>query len=175
LAAKKFGSDSQQAKQKYALGDVVTTLIRTVNGQTIVLTHDTNTPRPYSRDILVQGTKGIVCKYPEEKIHIEGRSEPHTWEPLENYAAEYEHPLWKAHAQKAKGGHGGMDYIEDYRLIEALRTGTPTDMDVYDAVAWSVVSELTERSIADRGRSVDFPDFTRGKWKANTPLGIIEG
>ena len=175
LAAKKFGSDSQQAKQKYALGDVVTTLIRTVNGQTIVLTHDTNTPRPYSRDILVQGTKGIVRKYPEQKIHIEGRSEPHTWEPLENYAAEYEHPLWKAHAQKAKGGHGGMDYIEDYRLIEALHTGTPTDMDVYDAAAWSVVSELTESSIANRGRSVDFPDFTRGKWKTNTPLRIIEG
>ena len=175
LAAKKFGSDSQQAKQKYALGDVVTTLIRTVNGQTIVLTHDTNTPRPYSRDILVQGTKGIVRKYPEQKIHIEGASEPHTWEPLGNYAAEYEHPLWKAHAQKAKGGHGGMDYIEDYRLIEALRTGTPTDMDVYDAAAWSVVSELTESSIANRGRPVDFPDFTRGKWKTNTPLGIIEG
>ena len=175
LAAKKFGPDSPQAKQKYALGDVVTTLIRTVNGQTIVLTHDTNTPRPYSRDILVQGTKGIVRKYPEGKIHIEGRSEPHNWEPLESYAAEYEHPLWKAHAQKAKGGHGGMDYIEDYRLIEALRTGTPTDMDVYDAAAWSVVSELTERSIAERGRPVDFPDFTRGKWKTNTPLGIIEG
>ncbi|MHC4067955.1 MAG: Gfo/Idh/MocA family protein [Planctomycetota bacterium] len=175
LASKKFGPDSPQAKQKYALGDVVTTLIRTVKGQTIVITHDTNTPRPYSRNILVQGTKGIVRKYPEKKIHIEGKSEPHTWEPLENYAAEYEHPLWKAHAQKAEGGHGGMDYIEDYRLIQALRTGTPTDMDVYDAAAWSVVSELTERSIANRGRSVDFPDFTRGKWKTNTPLGVIEG
>jgi len=174
-AAEKFGPDSSQAKQKYALGDVNTSLIRTVKGRTIILKHDCSTPRPYSRDIVVQGTKGIVRKYPEQKIHIEGRSEPHTWEPLENYAVEYGHPLWKALVEKAEGGgHGGMDYIEDYRLIEALRTGTSPDMDVYDAASWSVVSELSERSVAKRGRSVDFPDFTRGKWKTNPPLGIIE-
>lgn len=103
FAAREFGPDSPRAKQKYALGDVVSTLIRTVNGQTIVLKHDTNTPRPYSRDILVQGTKGIVRKYPEEKIHIEGRSPKHSWEPLDNYRQEYEHPLWKALNEKAKG------------------------------------------------------------------------
>jgi hypothetical protein len=176
FAEKKYGPDSPKAKQKYALGDVVSTLIRTAHGQTIVLKHDTNTPRPYSRDILVQGTKGIVRKYPEQKIHIEGRSEPHTWEPLENYAGEYEHPLWKAHAAKGEDvGHGGMDYIEDYRLVEALRTGTPPDMDVYDAAAWSVVSALSERSIAKKGEPVNFPDFTRGKWKTNPPLGIVGG
>jgi len=173
-AAEKFGPNSRQAKQKYALGDVNTSLIRTVKGRTIILKHDCNSPRPYSRDIVVQGTKGIVRKYPEQKIHIEGTSKPHTWEPLENYAGEYGHPLWKALVEKAEGGgHGGMDYIEDYRLIEALRTGTPPDMDVYDAASWSVVSELSERSVAKRGRSVDFPDFTRGKWKTNPPLGII--
>jgi predicted dehydrogenase len=173
-AAEKFGPDSLHAKQKYALGDVNTSLIRTVNGRTIVLKHDCNSPRPYSRDIVVQGTRGIVRKYPEEKIHIAGRSKPHTWEPLENYTAEFEHPLWKAHAEKAEGkGHGGMDYIEDYRLIEALCTGTPPDMDVYDAASWSAVSGLSERSVANRARPVDFPDFTRGKWKTNAPLGII--
>jgi hypothetical protein len=174
FAAKKFGPDSPEAKRKYALGDVNTSLIRTVKGRTIILKHDCDTPRPYSRDVLVQGTNGIVRKYPEEKIHIEGRSEPHSWESLEDYAAEYEHPLWKAHAEKGEGrGHGGMDYIEDYRLIEALRTGTHPDMNVYDAAAWSVVSELSERSVANKSRRVDFPDFTRGKWKTNQPLGII--
>ncbi len=174
FAASKYGPNSRQAKRKYALGDVVSTLIRTVNGQTIVLKHDTNTPRPYSRDILVQGTKGIVRKYPEERIYIEGRSEPHTWESLEDYRQDYEHPLWKSLAERGEGrGHGGMDYIEDYRLVEALRTGTPPDMDVYDAASWSVVSELSERSVAKRGEPVDFPDFTRGKWKTTAPLGIV--
>ncbi len=175
FAAKKFGPDSQQAKQKYALGDVVNTLIRTVNGQTILITHDTDTPRPYSRKILVQGTKGIVRKYPEGKIHIEGRTQGHGWETLDVYK-EYEHPLWKTMQERAKGaGHGGMDFIEDYRLIQCLRKGMPMDMDVYDAAAWSAVSQLSERSIAKKSRTMDFPDFTRGKWKTNQPLGIIEG
>ena len=122
-------------------GDVVTTLIQTTAGQTIVVKHDTDSPRPYSRDINVQGTRGLVRKYPEEKIHIEGRSPEHQWEPLSHYDAEYEHPLWKAMEERSRGaGHGGMDYIEDYRLIQCLRRGTPLDMDVYDAAALSAVS-----------------------------------
>lgn len=175
FAAGKFGPDSPQAKQKYALGDVVTTLIRTANGQTIVVQHDTNTPRPYSRDIMVQGTKGIVRKYPDEKIHLEGKSPGHGWENLDKYRDQYDHPLWKAMQAKAKGaGHGGMDFIEDYRLINALRTGAPTDMDVYDAAAWSAVSELSERSIANKSRTVDFPDFTGGMWKKHRTLHVME-
>ena len=172
-AAEKFGADSPKAKQKYALGDVVTSLIRTVNGETIVVTHDTNTPRPYSRDILVQGTKGIVQKYPKELIHIEGRSKGHNWEELKDYAEEYQHPLWTAKGEEARdAGHGGMDYIEDYRLIYCLRNGLPTDMDVYDGAAWSAVSELSERSIT-KEEVVKFPDFTRGRWKGREPLGIV--
>jgi len=173
-AAKKLGPDHPKAKVKYALGDINVSLIRTVNGRTITLYHDCSSPRPYSRINLVQGTKGIFQGYPD-RIYIEGKSpEKDTWEPLENYATQYEHPLWKARAQDAKGaGHGGMDYMVLYRLIKCLRNGTPPDMDVYDAATWSVVSELSERSVADRGRSVDFPDFTRGKWKTNPPLGII--
>jgi predicted dehydrogenase len=175
-AAERFGADSPQAKKVYALGDVNSCLIRTKLGRTIILLHDCDTPRPYSRKILVQGTKGIARKYPEKKIHIEGKSPAHQWEPFENYFEEYEHPLWKAQAEKGEGrGHGGMDYIDDYRLIQCLRNGKPMDMDVYDAAAWSVVSELSERSVAKRSRPVDFPDFTRGKWKTNPPLGIIAG
>ena len=173
-ALEMYGPDDPLAKIKYALGDVVTTMIRTVNGQTIIVTHDTNTPRPYSRDILVQGTKGLVRKYPEEKIYIEGKSPAHHWEDLEKYREEWEHPLWKEMADISKGaGHGGMDFIEDYRLIKALRTGSPMDMDVYDAAALSAVSALSEKSIANKSKAIDFPDFTRGKWKTNPPLGIV--
>jgi predicted dehydrogenase len=173
-AEAKFGANSPEAKQKYALGDVVNTLIRTLNGQTILVTHNTDSPRPYSRRILLQGTKGLVRKYPEEKIHIEGRSPAHHWENLEDYIAEYEHPLWKQMEEQSQGaGHGGMDFIEDYRLVQCLREGKPTDMNVYDAAALCAVTELSESSIARKSRPMDFPDFTRGRWKTWQPLGII--
>jgi hypothetical protein len=173
-AAKAFGPDSPQARQKYALGDVVTTLIQTTAGQTIVVKHDTDSPRPYSRDICVQGTRGIIRKYPEEKIHIEGRTEGHDWEPLANYHAEFEHPLWKNQGDKSTDvGHGSMDYITDARLIASLRAGTIPDIDVYDAAAWSAISALSGQSIAGGNRPVDVPDFTRGKWEQRPPLGIL--
>jgi predicted dehydrogenase len=174
LAAKKFGPDSELAKQKYALGDVVTTTIKTVSGETIVVTHDTNSPRPYSRGILVQGTKGLVRKYPKPVVHIEGISKGHSWQDINEYYKEYDHPMWTRLQEKAKdGGHGGIDYIMTYRLIECLRKGEPMDMDVYDAAAWSVVSELSEQSIASGSKPVKFPDFTRGAWKSREPLAII--
>ncbi|MBI1966899.1 MAG: Gfo/Idh/MocA family oxidoreductase [Gemmatimonadetes bacterium] len=173
-AGEHLGPDAPEARQRYALGDVVNTLIRTKRGQTILITHDTNSPRPYSRNILLQGTKGIVRKYPEEKIHLEGRSPAHRWEELTTYRDEFEHPVWRALEERARGaGHGGMDYIEDVRLIECLRAGTATDLDVYDGAAWSAVAELSERSIARRSRSMDVPDFTRGAWQRRPPLGII--
>ncbi|MCK4824922.1 Gfo/Idh/MocA family oxidoreductase [bacterium] len=166
--------DHKKATQKYALGDINVSLIRTVKGRTITLYHDCSSPRPYSRINLVQGTKGIHQGYPD-KIHIEGRSPGHGWEPMKNYYEEFDHPLWKTLVTQAKGaGHGGMDFIEDYRLIQCLRTGTYPDMDVYDAAAWSVVIELSEQSVAKKSRPVDFPDFTRGAWKTWTPLGIVE-
>jgi hypothetical protein len=93
---------------------------------------------------------------------------------MEGYA-EYDHPLWKANAEGAQGnGHGGADYIMLQRLIKCLQTGTYPDMDVYDAADWSVISELSERSVARKSRSMDFPDFTRGRWKTRQPLGIVE-
>jgi len=176
-AVAKFGPDSAQAKERFALGDVNTSLIKTKLGKTVIVIHDTNLPRPYSRVNLVQGTKGITEKYPNPLVYIEGRSPQHQWEPLlETYAAEYEHPLWKAIASRGEGrGHGGMDYIEDYRLVQCLRQGEPLDMDVYDAAAWSVVTALSERSVAQKGKPQAFPDFTRGFWKTNPPLGIIGG
>jgi predicted dehydrogenase len=174
-AAEHIGPDSPEAKQRYALGDVVNTLIRTAAGQTIIVTHDTHSPRPYSRNILLQGTKGLVRKYPEQKIHIEGRSPAHRWEELTAYRAQYEHPLWKSLEERSAGaGHGGMDYIEDFRLIQSLRAGAPMDMDVYDGAAWTAVIMLSERSVAARSRRQDFPDFTRGAWRTRPPLGIVD-
>lgn len=173
-AAERFGPTSPQATQQYAQGDVVNTLIRTKAGQTILVTHDTNLPRPYSRKILLQGTNGLVRKYPEQKIHIQGRSRGHRWEDLADYRDEFEHPLWTELRELSRGaGHGGMDFMEDYRLIQCLREGKPQDMDVYDGAAWSAVIELSERSIMARSRPVDFPDFTRGAWRTAPPLEVV--
>ena len=102
-------------------------------------------------------------------------SPEHAWEPLTRYYDEFEHPLWKStRVQGATAGHGGMDFLEDWRLIQCLRAGLPTDQTVYDAAAWSAIVELTLRSVAARGRPQDVPDFTRGKWQTIPPLGIVE-
>jgi hypothetical protein len=174
-AVEKFGPDSPQAKEKYVLGDVNTCLIKTKLGKTIILIHDTNLPRPYTRINLVQGTRGLAHKWPD-RIYVEGKAaKPHQWDDFEIFAAEFEHPLWKAIASKGEGrGHGGMDYIEDYRLIQSLRKGEPLDQDVYDAAAWSAIVGASCQSVAGKGRPVPIPDFTRGLWKTNPPLGIIE-
>ena len=173
-AEKTFGEESPQAKREYALGDVVTTLIQTVKGQTILVKHDTDSPRPYSRGICVQGTKGIVRKYPEEKIYIEDRTEGHEWEPLSNYREEFEHPLFRDQGDKSTDvGHGSMDYIVDARTIGAVREGRAPDIDVYDTASWSAVSALSGQSIAAGNRPVEVPDFTRGRWEHREPLGIV--
>jgi predicted dehydrogenase len=173
-AAEHIGKDSAEARQTYALGDVVNTLIRTTRGETILVTHDTNAPRPYSRRILLQGTKGVVEKYPAPpRIHVEGVSKEHAWDDLQKFASEYEHPIWKSLQEESKGlGHGGMDYIEDLRLVQCLRAGAPMDMDVYDGAMLSSVSELSEKSIAGR-TPVECVDFTRGAWQKRPALGIV--
>ncbi len=174
-AAKKFGANDPRAKQRYALGDVNVSLIQTANGKLITLYHDCDSPRPYSRIHIVQGTAGLFQKYPlPARIFIERRSPGDDWEELTKYA-EFEHPIWKQLEEQSKGaGHGGMDFIEDFRLIEALRKGRPLDMDVYDAAALSAVSALSERSVAGRGKPIDFPDFTRGAWRNPRTLHVME-
>jgi hypothetical protein len=168
-------SDAPQRAERYVLGDVNMSLIRTARGRTIYVGHDTNLPRPYSRIHLVQGTRGLFQGYPD-RVYVEGKSPQHEWEPMEKYLPEYEHPLWTDLTKSAQGaGHGGMDYIEDYRLIKCLREGLPTDMNVYDAAALSAVVELSERSNAKRSAPVDFPDFTRGRWQSTQPWGIVRG
>ncbi|MBD3378786.1 alpha-N-acetylgalactosaminidase [candidate division KSB1 bacterium] len=172
-AKENYPSNHPYNQETFKLGDVNTSLIKTKLGKTIILIHDCNLPRPYSRINMVQGTKGLAQGWPN-RLHIEGKSPAHEWEPMEDYYEQYDHPLWTAIAERGAGrGHGGMDYIEDYRLIQCLREGKPMDMDVYDAAAWSVVGPLSEESVANKSRPVDFPDFTRGKWETNPPLGIV--
>lgn len=175
-AGKKFGKDSPEAMQEYALGDMNTTLIKTSKGKTIMVQHDTTSPRPYSRIHLLSGTRGIAQKWPERKIALEPDS--HHWLDAEKYDKlinEYEHPLAKKVGEKARevGGHGGMDFIMDWRLVQCLREGLALDQNVYDAAAWSSIVELSERSVRDRSNSVKVPDFTRGVWKDTEPLGIV--
>ncbi len=173
FAARKYGLDSPQARRKYALGDIVTTTIKTARGETIVITHETDCPRPYSRNFLVQGTLGLARKYPDPKVYLEGRSPRDQWEEGGKYIKEFDHPVWKALEARSRGaGHGGMDFIEDYRLVQALLRGEQPDLDVYDAAAWSAVTELSERSIAGGSVPVKFPDFTRGAWKKKRPRGV---
>lgn len=172
-AREHFPPGSPEWEETFELGDVNTSLIKTANGRTIFVSHDTNLPRPYSRIHMVQGTKGLFQGYPH-RVHVEGVSQEHRWEDWREWLEEYDHPLWKDLEERSAGaGHGGMDYIEDYRLIKCLREGLPTDMNVYDAAALSAVCPLTEWSVANRSRPVDFPDFTRGRWAEWPRLGIL--
>ena len=172
-AADHFPADAPERQERYTLGDVNTSLIKTALGRTVMVQHCTNLPRPYSRIQVVQGTKGMFQGYPH-RLYIEGRGTPHQWVDEARARAEFDHPLWaEIEARAAGAGHGGMDFIEDYRLIKCLREGTPTDMNVYDAAALSAVVELSVKSTGARSRAVDFPDFTRGQWRTAPKLDII--
>ena len=159
-------------------GNMNTTTIKTAKGRTMMLQHDVSSPRPYSRIHLVSGTKGIAQKYPLEGKEGRGRiSQSHEWVSEEEYLKleqKYQPEIVKRIGELAKqvGGHGGMDFLMDWRLIDCLRNGLPLDQDVYDAASWSVIAPLTEQSVANRSTSVDIPDFTQGAWKKNAPVDI---
>jgi len=173
FAREHFPEGDSRRSEKFKLGDVNVSLIRTVNGCTIYLGHNCDNGRPYSRINTVQGTKAITTGYPD-RIYIEGVSPNDEWEPVEKYMAQWQHPLWAREAEKSKGaGHGGMDFLEDVRLIECLNKGEPLDQDVYDGASWSVMGPLSERSVAENGKPQDVPDFTRGAWKTRPELGIV--
>jgi len=175
-ALDRFGAASPQATERFVLSDVVTTLIETDSGETVVVTHDTSSPRPYSRDFMIQGTRGLTHKYPEPGgVYVEGVSEPHEWDAVDGWLTRYEHPLWRRLEEASRGaGHGGMDFIEDVRLIEALRAGRAPDSDVYDAATLSAVIELSSSSIAGGSVPLAFPDFTRGRWREPRALHVMD-
>lgn len=153
-------------------GDMNTTTIRTHKGRTIMVQHDVTSPRVYSRIHLLSGTNGMASKYPEQQI-----ATGHEWinaEEMRKLNEKYTPEIVTHIGEMAKkvGGHGGMDFMMDWRLIDCLRNGLPLDQDVYDAALWSAIAPLSEWSVANRSNSVDVPDFTNGAWKTNAPVEL---
>ena len=154
-------------------GNMNTTTVRTVKGRTIMIQHDVTSPRPYSRIHLVSGTKGVASKWPTPSRIAMG----HNWlkeDELQKIEAQYTPEIVIRIGEMAKkiGGHGGMDFMMDWRLIDCLRNGLALDQDVYDAALWSAIAPLSEKSVAKRSDSVDVPDFTNGAWKTNAPIEL---
>lgn len=168
------GKDHPNAKVKFKLGDIVSTLIQTANGETILLTHDTNSPRPYSLGFRVQGTNGLWMN-DGNNIYLEGTSPDDKWETANNLLAKYDHPLWKRLDNDANNaGHGGIDFFVLNAFIETVKRKVAPPIDVYDAAAWSVIAPLSEASIASGGALQKFPDFTRGKWPTRKPVFALD-
>jgi len=175
--AKKLASEDifyQEYADKTFRGNMNTTTIKTSKGKTIMLQHDVSSPRPYSRLHLVSGTKCVASKYPEPARVSKG----HEWmnpEEMKQLEETFAPPIIKKIGEMAKkvGGHGGMDFMMDWRTIDCLRNGLPLDQDVYDAALWSSIGPLSEWSVANRSQSIDVPDFTCGSWKSNQPVDIM--
>jgi hypothetical protein len=165
------GPQHPNANVSFRQGDVVTTQIQCANGETIVLTHDTSSPRPYNLGFRVQGTNGLWQEYHSGAaetghIYFEDRSEPHKWESPSKYLSEYDHPLWARHAaSSAESGHGGMDFFVDNAFIECIKRDAPFPIDAYDLATHYAITPLSEQSISEGGSLQEIPDFTRGKWK----------
>jgi predicted dehydrogenase len=158
--------DSAKWDESYRAGDINTSLVKTVRGRTIVLQHNVTLPTPYDRLNSIRGTRGVFKDYPP-RYYLDGQEGGHRFKPIDDdVKARYTHPLWQrvGDIARAKGGHGGMDFIMAYRLVETMREGLPPDFDVYDAAAWSVPWPLSEASLALSSAPVRFPDFTRGAW-----------
>jgi len=154
-------------------GNINTMAIKTKNGRSMMIQHDVSSPRPYSRIHLVSGTKAFARKWPSPAKVARG----HNWldkAEMKALEEEYTPAIVKKVGAMAKqiGGHGGMDFIMRWRLIDCLRNGLPLDQDVYDAASWSVVTPLSEISVANRAQSIDVPDFTNGAWKTNAPVDL---
>jgi hypothetical protein len=153
-------------QEKFVCGDINTSLIKTALGRTILVQYSTVQPRPYSRLNMICGTGGTFCDYPP-RLHLAGQAVE--WETdLKKYHDQYGHPLWKTLRERAArtGGHGGMDYVMNWRFIQCLREGLALDMSVYDAAAWSSLVPLSIESVAKGSQPVAVPDFTRGRWRS---------
>ena len=168
------GPDHPNAKLKWKQGDVITSMIQTANGETIIVTHDCNSPRPYSLGFRVQGSEGI-WEVDGNRIYIEGKSQSHRWDAADKWLEQYDHPLWKKYGDYAAGsGHGGMDFFVLQAFVESAKQNIAPPMDAYDAAAWSAITPLSEASIANGGEVQDFPDFTRGNWVKRKPYDWIK-
>jgi predicted dehydrogenase len=165
-----FPPNDPVQKEVYKEGDFNASLIRTVKGRVIELEHNVSSPQPYDRINLIAGTKGIFRDYPP-RIYFDG-AKREAFENLDAYKEKYAPELWKKVGELARelGGHGGMDFIMAYRLVQCMKQGVPPDIDVYDAAAWSAPGPLSEASVANGSAPQKFPDFTRGKWQTRQPV-----
>jgi predicted dehydrogenase len=173
------GKNHPNAKLEWKLGDIVTSTIKTTNGETIIVSHDTNLPRPYSWGFTLHGNEGVwEGQFEGKRIYVEGKSPKHTWETGEDYdkyMKQFDHKMWKEEETKAKGaGHGGIDYFTIKTFLESVKNEKEPPLDVYDAAAWSAISPLSEASVASNGAPQFFPDFTRGRWLTNKPKFGLE-
>jgi predicted dehydrogenase len=173
----KGGPGHPNARLEWKLGDVVTSTITTSGGETIIVTHDTNLPRPYSLGFRVQGTGGLAeFDQSQSRIYIDGVSLDDEWEAMDAYLEKYDHPLWKKYGDYAEGSdHGGMDFFVDHAFAEIVKRRLEAPLDVYDAAAWSAISPLSEQSVANQGAPQEFPDFTRGRWMHREPVFALTG
>ena len=185
-AKENFPEGHKWRKGKFVCGDLNTSIIRTALGKTIMVQWDEQLPRPYTRHNLIQGTEGVWAGFPG-RVTIEDKFKDkdgktrgtESWMQggdLDSVYAEFDHPLYKKQGELAvkMGGHGGMDFLMLWRIIYCLRNGEALDQNVYESASWSAVTPLSVWSVANRGASVDFPDFTRGEWKTAKPLGIVD-
>ena len=165
----KGGPNHPNAKVQFNLGDVVTTVLKTSNGETVLLSHDTGLPRPYSLGFRVQGTKGIWMDV-NKSLLLDGHTKAHSWEEAKTWLDRYDHPLWKKYGNDAKtAGHGGMDFFVFHHFVECAKRNIAPQMDVYDAATWLAITPLSEASIATGSSPQAFPDFTRGRWTERKP------
>jgi predicted dehydrogenase len=175
----------RHAGERYVCGDMNTSVIKTELGRTIMLQHDVISPRPYSRINMLSGTGATFLDYPprlvldEPKRYGLSASNPHNWlsdQELDAMRQRFRHPLWKRLAERSKGhGHGGMDFVMNWRMLDCLRQGITPDSVVYDAAAWSCILEISACSVNSGSMPVKIPDFTRGLWKTIKPLDIVGG
>ncbi|MDR3750672.1 MAG: hypothetical protein P4K94_04220 [Terracidiphilus sp.] len=164
--------DDPRWKEHYICGDMNTTLIQTAKGLTITVKHAVSTPHPYDRINLIAGTKGLFQDYPP-RIYFDGMNKKEEFGSIDAWS-QYKHPLWKQEGDLAQklGGHGGMDFIMLYRLLQCVREGLAPDMDVYDSATWAAVAPLSVSSVSKGSAPVEFPDFTQGKWKQRSISAI---
>lgn len=168
----KYGGENHpNAKVNFKLGDVVTTSINCANGETILLQHDTDLPRPYSLGFRVQGTEGLWMDV-NKSIYIQDKAaKDDEWDEAKTWLDKYDHPLWTRWNKETEGaGHGGMDFFVIHSFVESIKQKTHTPMDVYDAAAWSAITPLSEQSIELGNETVEFPDFTGGQWMYRKPV-----
>lgn len=169
------GNENPHRDVHFRQGDIVTTTLTTANGETVIVIHDTTLPRAdNNKAFRAQGTKGL-WQLEANRIYIEDRSSDHSWDSFDAYQQEYDSSVWKEHESEAMGaGHGGKDFFIRNAFIESVKRKTKPPIDVYDAATSAAIVALSEKSIAEGGTAVPFPDFTRGKWINNERIFLPE-